>query len=167
MVNRALHNLALLALCARSLGFTFVKYVPDNVKPRQKTLAALLAAGASAAEAARACGVSTTYVNIMLRGELFNYEVDEQRQILIGERLAQHCKRVSEQLDANLDVLVEVRDDPSAKPSDRMRAIELINASVVPKARPKQATTTKVEVQLSPEQRTAITEAMGEDDKAE
>lgn len=146
------------------MWFTTVKYVPDNVKPRQKTLAALLAAGASVKDAARACGVSVTYVNVMLRGELFNSEVDEQRTILIGERLGEYAKRVSAELNANLDALVEVRDDPSAKPSDRMRAIELINQAVVPKARPKAAPpTTKVEVRLTPEQHAAITDAVAED----
>lgn len=100
----------------------------------------------------------------MLKGELFNSEVDEQRTILIGERLGEYAKRVSEQLDANLDMLIEMRDDPATPAAARLKAIELINQSVVPKARPKAPPpTTKVEVRLTPEQHTAITDAVAED----
>ena len=140
-----------------------MKYSPDSIKPRQKTLAALLAAGASVADAAKVVGVSATYVNIMLKGEMFNYEVDEQRQILLGERLAEYASKVGEELRNNLDALIEIRDDPSAKPAARLRAIELINESVVSRAKPRQAATQTVEVRLSPEQHTVITEAVRED----
>jgi len=141
-----------------------MKYVPDGIKPRQKTLAALLAAGASAKEAAKAVGVSTTYVNVLLKGELFNYEIDEARQALIGERLAEHAKAVSEELTVNLDILKEIRDDPEAPPAARLRAIELINQSLVPKARPKAPTTQTVNVRVSPEHQAAILDAKAEDD---
>jgi hypothetical protein len=135
-----------------------MKYsLPGAAKPRQKTLAALLAAGASAGEAAKAVGVSVSYVNVLLKGELFNYEVDEQRRQLIGERLSEYSKRVSEQLNNNLDALVAMRDDPLSKPADRLRAIELINQSVVPRAARKTTSPEmKVAVHLTSEQKTAI-----------
>jgi hypothetical protein len=137
------------------------------MKPRQKTLAALLAAGASAREAADALGVSVSYVNVLLKGELFNYEIDAQRRELIGERLEEYTKLVSEQLVPNLQRLIAIRDDEEAPPAARIRAIELINDSIVPKAKVKAPTKAEVRVVLAPEQKVAIETAVAETKQSE
>lgn len=139
-----------------------VRYNPPQMKPRQKTLAALLAAGASPREAADALGVSVTFVNVLLKGELFNYEVDAARRELIGERLENYTKLVSEQLVPNLERLIAIRDDESAPPAARLRAIELINETIVPKAKAKAPTKAEVRVTLAPEQKAAIESAVAE-----
>lgn len=146
-----------------------MKYQEADVrnKPRQKTLAALLAAGASAKEAAAAVGVSVSYVNVLLKGDLFQYEIDEQRKMLVGERLAEYTKLVSEQLEPNLRALIAMRDDPTTPPAARIRAIELINESVVPKAKPKTTPEARVTVTLTPEQKAAIATAKIEDGRTD
>lgn len=142
-----------------------MKYEPEK-KPRQKTLAALLALGASAADAAKSVGVSVSYVKAMMKGELFQYEIDEQRRILIGERLGEYTKLVSEQLLPNLTRLIEIRDDPETPPAARLRAIELINESIVPKAKlAARGPEVKATVVLSSEQKTLIESAVREIEK--
>lgn len=138
----------------------------ESAKPRQKTLAALLAAGASAKDAAAAVGVSVTYVNVLLKGELFRNEVDEARQGLIGEWLGEYSKRVASELQANLDSLISIRDDSNSKPTDRMRAIELINQAVVPRAKVanKPIQSVNARITLDPQAREAFVKARKEID---
>jgi hypothetical protein len=134
-------------------------------RPRQKTLAALLALGASNADAAKAVGVSVAYVNTLLKGELFQYEIDEQRRALIGERLGEYTRLASEQLEPNLRSLIAIRDDPANAPAVRLRAIELINEAIVPKAKARAGAqeAARVTVCLSPDQTRAIELARSED----
>jgi hypothetical protein len=129
---------------------------------RQKTLASLLALGASPHEAAEQLGVSVTYVNVLLKGGLFQYEVDEARKTLIGERLNEYSKLVSEQLMPNLSALIAIRDDTTAKLSDRLRAIEMINAALVPRAQPVPQVTATVKYHLTPEQEKRAERALAE-----
>jgi len=143
-----------------------MKYaLPEKVNTRPKTLAALLAAGASIADAARLVGVSQAYVKVLLKGDLFQYEVDEQRRALVGERLSEYSKLVSEQLAPNLATLIEIRDDPASPPAVRIKAVEAINAAVVARPQPKHAPETKVSISLSNEQKTAIVSAKEEAEK--
>lgn len=137
----------------------------ESAKPRQKTLAALLAAGASAKEAAAAVGASVTYVNMLLKGELFKNEIDEARQGLIGEQLGEYSKRVAGELQNNLDRLIEIRDKAD-RDSDRLHAIELINASVVPKAKVAKPATQSVSarIELPPDVKAAFAGARREID---
>jgi DNA-binding CsgD family transcriptional regulator len=107
---------------------------PDALKPAQKTLAHLLAVGTPPEEAARMLGVSKAYVEVLLRGGMFQTEVDTARRELIGERLDEYTKLVSEQLMPNLEALIAIRDDPESPPAARLRAIEMLNDTLVPKA---------------------------------
>lgn len=107
---------------------------PDALKPAQKTLAHLLAVGTAPEDAARMLGVSKAYVEVLLRGGLFQTEVDAARRELIGERLDEYTKLVSEQLMPNLQALIAIRDDPETPPAARLRAIEMLNDTLVPKA---------------------------------
>lgn len=107
---------------------------PLALKPAQKTLAHLLALGVPADDAARQLGVSKAYVEVLMKGGLFMGEVDAARRELIGERLDEYNKLVSEQLLPNLQALIDIRDNEKLPPSSRLRAIELLNESLVPKA---------------------------------
>jgi hypothetical protein len=112
---------------------------PLALKPAQKTIAQLLAVGASPEEAAATLKVSVEYVKVLMRGGMFLNEVDAARKELVGERLDEYSRLVSEQLLPNLQALIAIRDDPESPASARLRAIELLNDSLVPKAGKKQA----------------------------
>lgn len=108
---------------------------PLALDNRQKTLASLLALGVPVADAAKHLGVSKAYVDVLLKGSLFQFEVDAARERLIGERLGEYNRLVSEQLIPNLEALIRMRDNDDLHPSVRLRAIELIAASIVPRAK--------------------------------
>ena len=136
---------------------------PLDLNQRQKTLAALLALGVPTEEAAKQLGVSRGYVEVLLKGGLFTYEIDRAREALIGERLGEYNKLVSEQLLPNLRTLIDMRDNDKLPASSRLRAIELITEAVVPKAMKKGAeTTAKVKIEFSPEKRQQINEVVSE-----
>lgn len=107
---------------------------PSGAKPLQKNLAQLLALGVPPDVAAKHLGVSKAYVTVLLKGGLFQSQIADERRQLIGERLEEYTKLVSEQLMPNLEALIAIRDDPKVPPSARLRAIELINDALVPKA---------------------------------
>lgn len=135
---------------------------------RQKSIAALLAAGVPPAEAAKLVGVSVSYINVLLKGELFAYEIDQQRAALVNERLSEYSKLVSEQLGPNLATLIAIRDDPETPAAARLRAVEIINASLVPHAKPKgSGVETKVAISLTAEQKADIKAVAVEADKGD
>lgn len=135
---------------------------------RQKSIAALLAAGVPPAEAAKLVGVSVSYINVLLKGELFAYEIDQQRAALVNERLSEYSKLVSEQLGPNLATLIAIRDDPATPAAARLRAVEIINASLVPHAKPKgSGVEAKVAISLTAEQKADIKAVAVEADKGD
>ena len=138
--------------------------VRPETRNRQKTIADFLALGMEPKDIAIRIGVSMDYIRALLKGELFQFEVAEARKRLIGERLEEYSKLLSEQLPNNLSTLISIRDAVDAKDSDKLRAIEIIQASVVPHARPKGEATASLHVHLTPEQVARATGAMKEVD---
>jgi|SRR5271157_345798 len=135
---------------------------PTAIQPWQKTVAELLSVGTPIEKAAAIVGKSEATIKVLLKGGLFQFEVDEARERLVGERLREYTKLVSEQLKPNLETAIAIRDN-ALKDSDRLRAIELINDALVPKARPREATTeARVKLTFSGEQAHAIKSVIAE-----
>ena len=135
---------------------------PQALDNRQKTIAMWLAMGVPEDAVAEKVGVSVTFIKTLLKGGLFDFEVKEARKQLIGERLDEYTKLVSEQLRPNLETMVAIRDDATAKTSDRLRAAELINAALVPKATPRDTTETKVRINITADKQAHIQNAIHE-----
>lgn len=135
---------------------------PPMLDNKQKTIATHLALGVPPADIAKLVGVSVTYITTLLKGGLFNFEVAEARRALIGERLEEYTKLVSEQLRPNLETAIAIRDDAAAKASDRLRAVELLNAALVPRAAPREQTETKVRINITAEKQAKIERAVAE-----
>lgn len=138
--------------------------VRPETRNKQKTIADFLALGMQPSDIAIRIGVSIDYIRALLKGELFQFEVAEARKRLIGERLEEYSKMLSEQLPNNLRTLVAIRDADDAKDSDKLRAIEIIQNSVVPHAKPKGEATASLHVHLTPEQVQRATGAIKEVD---
>lgn len=136
--------------------------VRPETRNKQKTIADFLALGMQPSDIAIRIGVSRDYIVALLKGELFQFEVAEARKRLIGEQLDEYQKLIAEQLTKNLSTLAMIRDDKESKDGDKLRAIEIMNAAIVPHAKPKGEATASVHLHLTAEQQARATGAIKE-----
>ena len=112
-----------------------------SLDTKQKLIADLLATGMTPREAAKAAHVQPSYIEILLKGSLFSLEVDRARERYVKDKLNDFSKMVADELAENVKVAKAIRDNESAKDSDRLRAVELLTDRIVARPRPSESTT--------------------------
>lgn len=135
---------------------------PVTLNTKQKLIAQLLAVGLSAREVAKEAHVSETYVSVLSKGSLFQFEIDEAREKLVGKKFRQHLAKVVDELPVNLARRKQIRDN-AERDSDALRAMEDMEGPLMKQAAPTEQSM-KVTLKLTDEKKQIATGAMAEAD---